>query len=152
MELTLTRNPSANNCTIGTLLVGNAISMYTCEDEVREIPGVAVEVWKVPGKTAIPAGRFRIVIRESKRFGKDMMRLLDVPGFTGVLIHGGNTAADTEGCLLVGLTAGTGCVLQSQRALAVLFKVVEAAIGRGEEVWVTVRIAVAGAAVGAAMV
>jgi hypothetical protein len=59
---------------------------WTCEDEVREVPGQPVATWKVPGKTAIPAGIYEVDITMSQRFGRDLPVLLAVPGFTGVRI------------------------------------------------------------------
>ena len=76
-------------------------SFWVLEDQVREVVGEPVSEWKVPGKTAIPAGRYKVLITFSNRFQKLMPQLMDVPGFTGVRIHAGNTAADTEGCLLL---------------------------------------------------
>ena len=85
------------------------------EDTVRA-PGV-----KIPGKTAIPAGKYKIELTESLRFKKLMPRLKDVPGFTGVLIHPGNTAQDTEGCILVGKNRVKGKVLDSRETFQKLF-------------------------------
>jgi hypothetical protein len=79
---------------------------YTLEDPVREVPGQPVTNWKVPGQTAIPRGTYGLTVTRSVRFsakaGHDVFLplLADVPGFSGVRIHGGNTAADTEGCIL----------------------------------------------------
>jgi hypothetical protein len=80
---------------------------YTLEDPVREIPGRHVETWKVAGNTAIPRGAYRLTVTRSNRFsakaGHDVYlpALEGVEGFAGVRIHGGNTAADTLGCILV---------------------------------------------------
>lgn len=67
---------------------------HTCEDPVRNV--------KIPKATAIPAGTYEIVIDQSLRFKRPMPRLLNVPYYTGVLIHPGNSELNTEGCLLVG--------------------------------------------------
>ena len=69
---------------------------WTLEDPVRP-KGV-----KVAGDTAIPAGSYKVQIRHSSRFQKDLPGVQGVPGFDGILIHGGNDKEDTHGCLLVG--------------------------------------------------
>jgi hypothetical protein len=74
---------------------------WTLEDVAREVPGEPVEAWKIPGETAIPRGTYAVRVTRSSRFKADLPILLNVPGFEGIRIHGGNTAADTEGCILV---------------------------------------------------
>ena len=74
---------------------------WTLEDVVREVPGEPVEAWKTPGETAIPRGTYAVRVTRSSRFKADLPILLNVPGFEGIRIHGGNTAADPEGCILV---------------------------------------------------
>lgn len=95
MILTLMRQPSWQSTTLGTLFIDGVRECDTLEDQVRHAA-------KIPGQTAIPAGRYQVVVVHSPRFGCDMPRLVGVPGFDGILIHSGNSAADTRGCLLVG--------------------------------------------------
>ena len=101
--------------TIGKLYIDGKYFCDTLEDTVRA-PGV-----KIPGKTAIPAGKYKIKLTESLRFGRLMPRLMDVPGFTGVLIHSGSTAEDTRGCILVGKNRVKGKVLDSRETFQRLF-------------------------------
>ena len=83
--------------TVGKMYVDGIYECYTLEDAVRN--GT-----KVLGKTAIPIGTYKLIIDASVRFKQDMPHILDVPDFTGVRIHAGNTSADTDGCILLGST------------------------------------------------
>lgn len=132
MLITIRRSPSANGCTIGRLSVDGRHQCYTCEDVTR--PGQA----KVPGKTAIPDGRYRVVITMSPRFGVPLPLLLDVPGFTGIRIHPGNTAADTEGCILPGRSYTLTGVQQSREAFHSLLVLMQSALDSGEGVWMEI--------------
>jgi len=79
----------------------NSFNGFAVEDRVRA-PGV-----KVQDETAIPAGPYKMRISKSVRFGRDLPELLDVPGFSGIRIHKGNSAADSSGCLIIGSRLGT---------------------------------------------
>jgi hypothetical protein len=143
MELLLQREPSKDDTTLGELfLESGAHFCYTLEDQVRvDDPSTPEnEGAKVYGKTAIPAGRYKITITMSAKFGKLMMLVNDVPGFTGIRIHSGNDAEDTLGCILVGQVADSDTRIHGGSfALPALFKKVSTVLNKGEEVWLTIR-------------
>lgn len=133
MKLTLERTWCGAKCTIGTLRIGDTYECFTLEDVVRK----AGEP-KVPGATAIPEGEYKVVITPSNRFKRDLPLLLDVPGFTGIRIHPGNTDADTAGCILVGTAKGPDYVSHSRDAFNLLFPKLVAAIAAGDPVTIAV--------------
>lgn len=96
--------------TIGKLYIDGAYFCDTLEDTVRTGE-------KVYGKTAIPAGTYKVKMTWSPRFKRYLPELLNVPNFSGVRIHSGNTATDTEGCLLLGLNKVKGRILNSKDAV-----------------------------------
>ena len=99
-EIYCKRRPSILKTTIGDLFVqGHADRFcYSLEDRIREIPGRPVEQWKIKGETAIPAGRYRVTLENSPRFGPDTITINAVPGYTGVRVHALNDDSETEGC------------------------------------------------------
>jgi len=94
MILRLHRFHSGKDETLGLLYIDGQFFCYTLEDEYREV--------KVKGETRIPDGTYDLVKRFSPKWQKEMVYLEDVPNFTGIAIHPGNTTGDTSGCLLVG--------------------------------------------------
>lgn len=76
-----------------------------------------IKAKKVYGKTAIPTGKYEVVISYSNRFKKLLPLLLNVPGFEGIRIHSGNTAEDSEGCFLPGLNRSFDSVTESRKAM-----------------------------------
>lgn len=116
MELKLIRRLYTGRSTIGELRIGEAFQCFTLEDIVRSAGSP-----KVPGATAIPSGRYEVILNHSQRFQQLMPLLLNVPGFQGIRIHSGNTDKDTEGCILVGRAKGLDMVLESRAAYADLF-------------------------------
>ena len=129
MKLKVVRQPSDDTCTLGELFVNDEHECYTLEDVVR--PDGAPKVF---GQTAIPYGTYSVSITFSPHFQRDLPLLADVPDFEGVRIHPGNTAADTEGCLLVGEESGRDQILQSRAAFEPLFAKIRDAISNSEEV------------------
>ena len=130
MNITFRRERSTANSTIGMLKAGD-FQCFTLEDVVRPT--------KIHGQTAIPAGTYKVVVNFSPRFHKALPLLLDVPGFSGIRIHPGNKSADTEGCILPGLTRSTDWVGQSAAAFSVLFARIRSAIAAGEAVTITIE-------------
>lgn len=111
MKLELKRRWLTEASTVGELYVDGRRECFILEDRYRPPPEP-----KVPGATCIPCGTYEVRVTYSPRFGKDMPLLLDVPGFMGVRIHPGNSAADTEGCLLPGIVRHGEAVRESRIA------------------------------------
>ncbi len=99
MNLELIRKPSGPDYTEGDLFVNGEWFAFTLEDVVRTGK-------KVYGKTAIPAGKYKVAATFSNRFKKVMTQILDVPGFDGIRIHQGITADDSLGCILLSKRRG----------------------------------------------
>lgn len=108
--------------------------MHTLEDAIRE-PTIwrPVADWKVPGQTAIPRGRYQVILTFSQRFQRMLPLLVAVPGFSGIRIHSGNIIDDTEGCIIVGHTRQATSVGKSRPALEEIV-----ARLRQEEIWLTI--------------
>jgi hypothetical protein len=138
MKMRLERLQRDPDVTIGALSVDGTFECWVCEDTVREVPGQPVSVWKLAGKTAIPAGTYAVDITLSARFKRDLPLLLDVPGFTGIRIHPGNTAEDTDGCLLPGDMRLAKSVGQSRVAFDRLFAQIRVAKVKGERITIEV--------------
>ena len=77
---------------------------------------------KVKGETAIPTGIYHVTITYSPKYKKLMPLINNVKGYSGIRIHSGNTAKDTEGCLIVGKNTKVGMVTDSRVTYNALFK------------------------------
>jgi len=141
VKLELKRWASTDKSTVGALSVDGVFECFTIEDVVRA-SGV-----KVAGKTAIPYGTYRVTWERSPRFsqiaGRDFYtpRLHDVPGFEGILMHSGNTAEDSLGCIILGRkhsAADPDRVDESRAACAAFYAKVEAAWNRKEPITITI--------------
>lgn len=153
MEIKVKRIAKKEAYTIGKMYIDGAYVCDTLEDKdrgltstmsVAQICGV-----KVHGETAIPTGRYLVDMKTvSPRFGGRaqyqfckgrLPRLCNTPGYQGVLIHIGNTAKDTEGCILVGENKAVGQVLNSTATFRKLYPILKAADERGERIWITIE-------------
>jgi len=138
MELKVERTALKDKATLGMLYVNGVFECLTLEDVVRDLH--ADGSGKVWGDTAIPAGRYQIFVVYSPSFKKRMPLLCQVPFFTGILIHSGNTHIDTHGCILVGQRKlGDDYIQGGSVCFPVLMAKIEAALANKEEVWVTVE-------------
>ena len=110
MKLLLKRLHHTENSTIGKLFIDGKFECYVLEDIERNE--------KIFGKTAVPKGTYNVIMTLSNRFKVVLPLLENVPNYTGVRIHSGNTAKDTEGCLILGQTRSIDFVGNSKKALA----------------------------------
>ncbi len=111
----------------------------TARKLTSQMPQTVIRRHKIIGKTAIPTGRYRILITRSRRFGRWLPLLLNVKGFEGIRIHAGNKPEDTRGCILLGFNRRKGYVLDSTRCVLTLVKMMTEAIAKGEKVFMEVR-------------
>ena len=139
MELLLKRIARRETYTIGHLYIDGRYFCDTIEDKDRglrqDMQVSVIRAIKRKGVTAIPMGRYRVTLDvRSQKFSQKkyernygfcngfLPRLINVPGYEGVLIHVGNTAKDTEGCLLVGKNTKVGKVLESRVTFVNLYE------------------------------
>lgn len=153
MNVEVKRTYKGKDYTIGHLYVDGVYFCDTLEDRDRGLDGTmsetAIKRVKVKGKTAIPTGTYRIDMRTvsprfkarwwAKQFWGIVPRLVGVLGFVGVLIHPGNTADDTEGCILVGENKVKGQVINSTSTYIRLFRVMLDAAKKSEDISIKIR-------------
>ena len=111
----------------------------TARKLTSQMPQTVIRRHKIIGKTAIPTGRYRVLITRSRRFGRWLPLLLNVKGFEGIRIHPGNKPEDTQGCILLGFNHRKGYVLDSTQCVQQLMRRMTEAIEKGEKVFVEVR-------------
>jgi hypothetical protein len=133
VTIRIIREPSLQGTTLGVVFIDGRFTCFSLEDEIRPV-GV-----KVDGETCIPPGRYRVGLTWSPKFGKVLPEVLDVPGFTGVRIHAGNSAMDTRGCVLLGIQRAGVRILESQKAMALVQAWIAEAEQRAEGVWLLIE-------------
>lgn len=135
MNLQLNRKYFKEDYTVGELIVDGTYFCDTLEDKVRDLKREK----KIPGKTAIPAGRYEVIVNISMHFRRKLPRLMNVPGFDGILIHRGNSARDTAGCILVGENKVKGGLINSTIYELRLLERIEHAQNNGEIIEIIIR-------------
>ena len=137
MRITVQRRYLGEAYTIGTMFINGDYFCDTLEDKVREF-GENGE-GKVYGQTAIPYGKYRVILTYSPKFKRELPLLLNVPYFEGIRIHRGNTDQDSSGCLLLGENKVKGKVINSTQYEVELVKRIREAISHNEEIWIIVE-------------
>ena len=150
MELNIKRIARRETYTVGRLYIDGKYFCDTLEDKDRglrqDMPVAVIRATKRKGITAIPTGRYRLTLAvQSPKFSKRAIyqfcngylpRLINVPGYDGVLIHIGNTARDTEGCLLVGRNTQVGKVLDSRKTFIELY---DRLLGAKDDIYIKIE-------------
>lgn len=152
MELRLNRRYKGPKYTIGNLYIDDIYFCDTLEDIDRGITSSTsledISRKKVYGQTAIPTGTYKVNLNVvspkfkdrswAKPYGGKVPRLMNVPGFEGVLIHPGNTDSDTSGCILVGKNTVVGKVMESTVTFNGLMKKLLEAKAKGESIQINI--------------
>lgn len=153
LNLTLDRIYKGDTYTIGKLYIDDDFFCHTLEDKDRNLTfnmsPEEIKKKKVYGETAIPTGKYRITMKEiSPKFsqkptykftGGFMPRLLNVPGFSGILIHGGNSALDSYGCPLVGKNTIKGGLTESLNTFKKLFEILDEADKQNKTIYIQIN-------------
>lgn len=146
MELVLTTKFTGPDYTIGDLTINGVFFCNTLEDTIRKLVDYNNDgdfddkgEGKVYGETAIPRGRYKIVLSYSTRFKRILPELINVKGFVAIRIHSGNKAIDSHGCILVGDNTTKGMVTNSKIKENALVKLMQIAIKDGEDIYITIK-------------
>lgn len=142
MNILVRRIAKKDTYTIGKMYIGTKYFCDVLEDKDRGLtqstPLSDIKRIKVQNETAIPVGTYKVVVNKSPKFGRNLPRLLDVPGFDGILIHRGNTNKDTSGCILVGENKEVGKVINSTGYETKLVELLTKAQLNGEKIEITI--------------
>ena len=136
IHLSVIRKAYRDTYTIGKMYINGEYFCDTLEDKVRVMNSIND---KIKGETAIPAGAYKITLEMSPRFKRKLPLLHDVPYFSGILIHRGNTAKDTHGCILVGENKVKGQVINSTKAEVALMDILPKAVSKGDTIDIEVK-------------
>lgn len=134
------RKPSYS---IGILSIDGKVICNTLEDTDRglrkEMSEKEIAKIKIKGKTAIPIGKYSVIMTDSPRFKRQMPLVCDVKGFSGIRIHSGNDADDTEGCILCGKNTEVGRVTSSRYWTDKVYEYIENALKNKQSVKINIH-------------
>ena len=120
MKLKVIREVKNDICTIGSLFINGEFFCYTLEDKDRGLKQsdtlLFIQAKKIFGVTAIPSGSYELIVNQSPKFKRMLPRILNIKGFDGVLMHRGNTANDSLGCIILGYQKGDNAIFDSTKA------------------------------------
>lgn len=136
MKLTLNRIAKRKDYTIGRLYIDGVYFCDTLEDTVRDLGSKGEG--KKAGRTAIGAGIYDVVVNMSPKFRRLLPRLLNVPFFSGILIHSGTNHTHTSGCILVGRNTIVGALTSSRPTSDALTSILIEAQNRGEKITIEI--------------
>lgn len=139
MEIVLERKIHNKDSTEGNLYVNGKWFAHTIEDVVRAKPGQWSKKLKVYAKTAIPYGRYPVMVTWSERFQRPLTGVFNVPDFEGIRIHNGTTELSSAGCIIISYKAdnNNNRLINDKAAMNDLVKLVEAT-QKKEKVWLTI--------------
>lgn len=136
LDLDLYRDVLTPSYTLGVMSADGAFLGYTVEDTDRQLENGGIKLY---GITAIPRGRYRVIVSLSYRFKKRLPEILDVPQFTGVRIHGANDANQLLGCVGLGSERTDDGVRNCAMVKQHLIEMIDAATDNKEEVWLEIH-------------
>ena len=143
LQITVTRHSPRPGYTIGRMDINGTKFSDTLEDTDRgltqDMQLDEIKRIKVYGKTAIPKGTYKVSVQYWQKHKIYVPFIHDVPGFTSILIHSGNTPDDTLGCILVGENTVKGRLTNSRPYMTRLTKLCQEAIRRGEPIRITIQ-------------
>lgn len=143
MELNVKRIARKDGYTIGRLFINNEYFCDTLEDTDRGLRSTMqvneILAKKVKAQTAIPTGKYDVILTFSPRFKRVLPLLLNVPGYQYIRVHNGNRPDSTEGCLLVGENKAKGQVLNSRATLEKLMSILLECEKRKEKVTILIE-------------
>lgn len=146
MELLVIRKYFKETYTIGRFYCENMFICSTLEDRIRDLSDLNHDndfddsgEGKVYGQTAIPCGRYKVIVNDSPKLKRRLPLLLDVPGFTGIRIHAGKNERNTEGCILVGENKIKGQLVNGPYWEGFIVNMIEAGIEEDGACFITIK-------------